>query len=55
MKNEDKPTNELISLIKGLEIAHESVKTQIFKELDKLERIEKEYAEIKVILKDRNH
>jgi septal ring factor EnvC (AmiA/AmiB activator) len=55
MNLEDKPNRELQSLLKELEMEHESVKQKILRAYDELEGVEKKYAKIKRILNDRLH
>lgn len=55
MELEDKPSNELMSLQKGLEMTHACIKQEILSKLDELEGVEKQYRRIKEILKSRTH
>jgi hypothetical protein len=52
-KFEDKSNSELYSLLKEMEFAHEKIKGDILKEVGKLEQVEKDFAQVKSILKQR--
>jgi hypothetical protein len=53
MNLEEKSNRELQSLLKELEVIHESVKMELLRNYTKMEGVEKDYAKIKRILNDR--
>ena len=50
---ENLTTNEVLLHIKQLELDHESLKTKMIKDLDKLEEIEKDFNQANKILLNR--
>lgn len=56
MKNlEDKPTSELQSIYKDLEMTHERIKQRIIDTYAELESVERQYMKVMDVLRERTH
>ena len=53
MKYEEKGNNELMQILNNLKIEHDAIKTQMLKDLDRLEQVEATFEKINKILKNR--
>lgn len=52
---EEKPTSELQSIYKDLEMTHDKIKQQIIKSYDELDSVERQYARVMDVLRERTH
>lgn len=52
-KFEDKSNNELYTLLKEMEVTHKKIKEDILKGVERLELVEKDFDEVREVLKKR--